>query len=497
MSNEPVEKQKTKQSVGGFEFYAALSAEDASDEAQPFRIKGLASTDMLDGHNSIVTEGAISRMAMLEKMPITVGADHADGKYNVLSIIGWAKPTVSRAQGEFLIEGYLKPDHPYAASLYADIRDYPDEMKLSIGGVVPPGGASRDYDKQSGSYVTYINEFNVDHIMVCRAGNAVNPSTWIQVVEGDTSSFVGRSFSDRHDWGKMITDAGSEVLDAETTKESVSTMAGNDDQKLGFIAGLGQTLSSLARGELVGRSESPPNKGTEEGSTGGVETPAPQEGAQDSKEAGKVADGKEPVDTPKDDAQAPEADQAQVAEQILAGVTTVVEKFGATLNESVADLNTRIAAMEETMSKDNKPEPNDDAKEPDVADDKEPVDAPKDDGDNKGAADDDAKSKGDAEEPKPAKDDTPSADEDIAKLVEDVVAAKYQGLEKSLDEHLNVIYGQIKEILNRLDLSMKSRGKSSQVPLAGEPASLQDTETTKRNSVATLISDTFSSGKQV
>ncbi|MFA6926457.1 MAG: hypothetical protein WCQ69_05615, partial [Bacteroidales bacterium] len=85
--------------------------------------------------------------------------------------------------------------------------------------------------------------------------------------------------------------------------------------------------------------------------------------------------------------------------------------------------------------------------------------------------------------------DAPPEQSDIAKLVEEAVAAKYEGLEEALDEHLGVIYGQIKDILGKLEVSMKARGRSSQVPIAGEPASLQDNDTTKTSSVATIMSD--------
>ncbi|MFA7086679.1 MAG: hypothetical protein WC145_08440 [Aliarcobacter sp.] len=462
-----------KKTVGGFEFYASLSATEDSDKKQPYRIKGLASSTIMDGYNSIITEEAISTMTMSKHIPLTVGPDHWDGIANVLGIIGWAKPVVSEKPSEFVIDGYLKPDHPYAASLYADIKAFPGEVKLSIGGYVPFDGAVEEYDSDLEQFVTYINEFHLDHIFVCRAETAVNQDTWIEVDESDASgSGMGRSTVDRHDWGKVLFRASSEVVKSRNKKEKRADMEGTDEQK-GFLAGLGQMIAAYAKGELSGRSEAAAKDGTQEGTQEGTEAAATQAGAASGEEAGKVepeakpdAPAAKPVEEP-----AKETTSDAIAEQVLSGVTSAIDKLEKSLGESVADINKRVAAMEKSMTEEDKPEAKADdtapaAKEEPVA--AEPADTKPVEG--KAA-------------------DAPPEQSDIAKLVEEAVAAKYEGLEEALDEHLGVIYGQIKDILGKLEVSMKARGRSSQVPIAGEPASLQDNDTTKTSSVATIMSD--------
>lgn len=463
-----------KKTVGGFEFYASLSATEDSDKKQPYRIKGLASSTIMDGYNSIITEEAISTMTMSKHIPLTVGPDHWDGIANVLGIIGWAKPVVSERPSEFVIDGYLKPDHPYAASLYADIKAFPGEVKLSIGGYVPFDGAVEKYDSELDEFVTYINEFHLDHIFVCRAETAVNQDTWIEVDESDASgSGMGRSAVDQHDWGKVLFRASSEVVKSRNKKEKRADMEGSEEQK-GFLAGLGQMILAYAKGEASGRSEIAPAEGTQEGAAEDTAAAATQEGTTPSGEAGKVEPEAKPEAKPVEE---PTQDTAKdaLAEQVLTGVTSVIEKLEKSLGESVADITKRVATMEEIMAGEEKPEEKTEAKPDDTAPatKEEPV----------------AAKPADTEPAEGKAADAPAEPSDIAKLVEDAVAAKYGGLEEALDEHLGVIYGQIKEILGKLDATMKARGRSSQVPIAGEPASLQDNENSKTSSVATILSD--------
>lgn len=239
-------------------------------------------------------------------------------------------------------------------------------------------------------------------------------------------------------------------------------MEGTDEQK-GFLAGLGQMIAAYAKGELSGRSEAAAKDGTQEGTQEGTEAAATQAGAASGEEAGKVepeakpdAPAAKPVEEP-----AKETTSDAIAEQVLSGVTSAIDKLEKSLGESVADINKRVAAMEKSMTEEDKPEAKADDTAPAAKE--EPV------------------------EGKAA--DAPPEQSDIAKLVEEAVAAKYEGLEEALDEHLGVIYGQIKDILGKLEVSMKARGRSSQVPIAGEPASLQDNDTTKTSSVATIMSD--------
>lgn len=466
------QKQEDKRILGGFEFYASLSAASIADETQPYRIKGVASSSVLDSTDHVITETAIARLNMTTRIPLTVGAEHFNTLTDVLSIIGWGTPTVAEGQDQFTIVGYLKPEHPYTPSLYEDIKAYPEEYKLSIGGFVPSDGAVEEYDPQSSMWITYINEFVLDHILVCRANAAKNQSTWIEVADEEPMMYVEHAGVDKHDWGKMLFCAGSEVAKVETTKEKSVDMEGHDEQKLGFLAGLGQMLVSFAKGEDSG-TEPAQAATAQEGAQEGTEAPTTQADKAPTKEAGKVEqDAKpaaEPAKEPADDA---------MAEQILSGVTSVVSKLEKTLSESVEGINTRVAAMEAVMNATDKPE--------DVKDDK-PADASTESKDDKPVDD----------KPDAKAEDTPAADPDIAKIVEDAVAAKYEGLETAIDEHLGVIYGQIKEILGKLEVTMKARGRSSQVPIAGEPASLQDTDTTKTNSVATIISDGLASDNKV
>ena len=145
--------------------------------------------------------------------------------------------------------------------------------------------------------------------------------------------------------------------------------------------------------------------------------------------------------------------QVMLLRNKLSGVTSAIDKLEKSLGESVADINKRVAAMEKSMTEAKADDTAPAAKEEPVA--AEPADTKPVEG--KAA-------------------DAPPEQSDIAKLVEEAVAAKYEGLEEALDEHLGVIYGQIKDILGKLEVSMKARGRSSQVPIAGEPASLQDND---------------------
>ncbi len=164
-------------------FYFRAAVEPASVENEGMRFRSLAATDELvqgwDGRSKL-TFSALAQMKALESVPITAGTTHEGAVLDPVSIVGDGVPVLDAERGQFVVDCELDPDHPYAKSLWRQISKHPERIKVSIGGFIPEGGASYALDEESGVQYQEISALDLDHVLVCRAGTAVDQSTWVE-----------------------------------------------------------------------------------------------------------------------------------------------------------------------------------------------------------------------------------------------------------------------------------------------------------------------------
>lgn len=463
--------------TGGFEFYATVEATSVAEGGPEMPVKGLASSSVLDTDDCIITDGAIDRIYRHTQdgdgyIPLTSGTDHYDSLVNALSIVGWGKPVVAKDRGEFIIDGYFKAEHPFAPSIYHDIKNHPGRIKLSVGGFIPQGAVEEKYDETLGRTIRYIHDFRIDHIFVCRGESAINQDTWIEAgsVEDDTTQTAGKGGEASADWGEVLFRASKEVevrtgvgdtleaQEAVTPKTEPITDTGKarstdmpdamtEDQSVGIFSRIGKAVVTMLAGEESGKAADPAPPATEPApepapAVEPVPTAATEQAAEPAPEA---------PPTPSQPETQPEPDMATMMEQVVQAVGGQITNLNTTLQQSLDAVNARLDAVEKPTA------------EPEPAPATEPAPTP-----GPTPADPDPAPSG--EEPK-----TPITYEQVQELVGD------------LEQHFDVIYGQLKELRERQDASMKARGHSDQVPITGEPAPQHDNETSKSDSVANII----------
>lgn len=203
---------------GEFVFFADI---DSVGEEDDLSFVARASSVGVDRGRERVTEKAIESMRRQDPIPFTVGPDHRATIANALAIIGWGHPEISDDASEFILKGNFDPDYPGAKALYNSIKKYPDQFKVSVGGIVPYEARREVYDPETGQMVTELDEFILDHVFICRASAAVNQDTYIEAKSSDWREMV---FKAAESWDDDM-GANEELEDEELIEKAKWTVA--------------------------------------------------------------------------------------------------------------------------------------------------------------------------------------------------------------------------------------------------------------------------------
>jgi len=177
MTKDHFDLPRSKSMPSDFIFKAEIGETRLEDGHMLFR--AIASTTDIDRQHERFTESALTAMESKGEVPITVGPTHEATIANVPAIIGFGSPRLSDDLQQFILEAELIATHPYAKSLW-EIMEHEErrkQVKLSVGGMLPLGSVSHAFDAKTGESITEINDFELNHVLLCRSDTAVNQAT--------------------------------------------------------------------------------------------------------------------------------------------------------------------------------------------------------------------------------------------------------------------------------------------------------------------------------
>lgn len=156
----------------GFEVRVPL-AKTWKDDAGDLWVEGVASSTEVDRQSERMSLRAIELMSQAQAVPLLPG--HQSGRLRELGAIEecWVD------NDEFRVRGRLDRTNPDARRLYERLARG-RRCGLSVGGRVRD--AHWEADEATGRSVRVIDEVELDHIALCRLGDAANPSAYLSVM---------------------------------------------------------------------------------------------------------------------------------------------------------------------------------------------------------------------------------------------------------------------------------------------------------------------------
>lgn len=187
----------------GADFIFKAAVEAAGNEQSPYAFVGVASSTRVDRQDERITEKGLTSMASQVPMVLSAADSHAAAIINPMAEVGTIT-TIKAEDGSLYISGALDPKHPNSEFLYTKIQE--GKAKLSIAGKVVEARKSV-WDGESSKYVSEIDALELDHILLCRSGAAVNQDT----------AMVAQASAE--DWMGVIFKAAADVMVEDTPAE--------------------------------------------------------------------------------------------------------------------------------------------------------------------------------------------------------------------------------------------------------------------------------------
>ena len=143
------------------------------DEGGALWFEGVASSTSLDKQQERMTENAIRKMATFTGIDLL--PSHQAGP---LEELGTVTETYADNQ-TFRVAGVLDEGNPEARRLFEKVSQG-KPYQLSVGGRVTR--AFWAHDDELGKRIKHIEDVELDHVALCRPGQAANPDTYLQVM---------------------------------------------------------------------------------------------------------------------------------------------------------------------------------------------------------------------------------------------------------------------------------------------------------------------------
>jgi hypothetical protein len=158
--------------TGAFEAFVPVTRVWKDDGGQMW-FEGIASSTSVDKQNERMTERAIRKMASCTGIDLL--PSHDAGPLQELGVV-----TETCVDNQKLrVAGLLDPDNPDAVRFFRKAQSG-RPYQLSVGGRVK--SAFWQFDPALSKHVKHIDDVELDHIAVCRAGRAANPDTYLTVM---------------------------------------------------------------------------------------------------------------------------------------------------------------------------------------------------------------------------------------------------------------------------------------------------------------------------
>lgn len=152
------------------------------DEVGELWFEGVASSTALDRQQERMSAEAIAHMSQCAGLPLVSGHPDPGGRE-----LGTVEECWVDSE-QFRVKGRLDREEPHAWRLLQQVnagRQY----GLSVGGRVR--AAHWEDDGETGDRVRVIDGVSLDHIAVCRPGQAANPDTYLRVMARAAGAVVG------------------------------------------------------------------------------------------------------------------------------------------------------------------------------------------------------------------------------------------------------------------------------------------------------------------
>lgn len=162
------------QVVGSNAFEVRLRlANTWEDEAGELWFEGVASSTAPDRQRERMSKRAIEKMSQYAGLDLL--PSHDAGALRELGVVEecWVD------NDEFRVRGRLDKSNPEARRLYERVKAG-KRYGLSVGGRVT--SARWQLDKGTGQTIRVIDDVTLDHIALCRPGQAANPETYLSVM---------------------------------------------------------------------------------------------------------------------------------------------------------------------------------------------------------------------------------------------------------------------------------------------------------------------------
>jgi HK97 family phage prohead protease len=192
-----------------FKIFAPMLKSSRGDDGR-MRLHGVASSTVVDRHGDTMARTALDDMLAAANSGLTIFLNHS---YNVPEdVAGTVEAARIKSMGDIhdlAFDVVINDKNPRAVSAWEAINSG-TKLGLSIGAMIPEGGASRD--RQSGAYM-------IDHVELLETslvGVPANPRSWVEYAvkalrsnEPDSTNTI------------TITSAGVEPVVPEAVKEAI------------------------------------------------------------------------------------------------------------------------------------------------------------------------------------------------------------------------------------------------------------------------------------